>query len=219
MTNEHGSPVRIARRQKRHQCGLVALPAELRAVIYKYLLAHGATDPITLIRGSRFRTIGLSGASLLRTCRVIFNELKSTVAIFGNAASLEIRVVDTMAMPRAPCYVRDLDLTSVRKANVKIMLSQLSEKEIITLGLSFLVQKLSQAPSMQELAITVSATKSYTEKAHFDKLVTWLGTLRTEGQLELCWDSPGGHRPVAKKWGTLGVNTAGFVEMRSQHLE
>lgn len=202
-----------------HQCGLVRLPRETRFVIYQHLLADGAVASVTLIKGKSFRTIGIPGASLLRTCKIIFNELNPTVAALRDVASLDIRVVDTMAIPRAPRSMRDLTLEVVRKISVRIMLSQLTEKAVVLRGLSLLIKPISKGSNIQELHVTVSATRSYTDQAPFDELVAWLSNVRTKAHLELCWENTDGYRPVAKRWGALGVNTAGFIRMRSDHLK
>lgn len=158
-----GRTIHVVLTRHHHQGGLVRLPAEVRAVIYKHLLAGGAAGPITLVKGKSFRTIGLPGASLLRTCRLIFNELNPTVAALRNAATLDIRVVDTMAMPRAPRPLRDLNLKGARKVDVKVMLSQLTERAIVLRGLSSLISPIAKCSNIQELSVTVSATRSYTD--------------------------------------------------------
>lgn len=214
----HANPAR-RQHQHSHQCGLLTLPRELRAVIYKHLFSHGVATPITLIKGNRFRTIGLPGASLLRTCRAIFKELDVTVTALRIAGSLDIRVVDTMAIPRRPCRVSELSFDGVGKVNVKILLSQLSEKDIITSGLSSLVQAVNRSSRIGELRITVSAMRSYTDQQHFDELVALLSSIRTEGNLELCWDSPNESQRSAKMWEPLSVSTVGFMKMRSEQLE
>lgn len=199
--------------------GLLDLPTKLRAQIYTHLLGQEAVDAIKLIQGDHFRTIGIPGASLLRTCRCIFTELVSTFIPLRDQATLDVRIVDSMAAPRPLRSIVDLNLQGVKKIMVKVMLSQLTDKKIITTGLSNLVHGILKSSAIRELIITLSLTRSYTDQAHFDQLVACLDCIRTDGNLELRLENPCGYSQMDEQCKSLGVNVHAFMKMRAEHLE
>jgi len=132
---------------------------------------------------------------------------------------MDIRVVDSLASPHRLRSMNLLNLDGVRKASIKIMVSQLSDKRVITNGLSSLVERISKTSNIRDLIITVSATRSYTDQAHFDELVAWLGKTRIEGNLELNLEGACGFLGVEEKGVPLSVDTHEFMWMRIKNLE